>query len=55
MVVATAVVVVVVVALVQLSDLAPEGGYVRLAHTTHYIEREKPNCHLDESRVTYIQ
>ena len=31
-----------------------ESGYAHL-HTTHYIEREKPNCHLDESRVTYIQ
>ena len=26
----------------QLSDLAPEGGYARLAHTTQYIERETP-------------
>ena len=26
----------------QLSDIAPEGGYARLAHTTQYIERETP-------------
>ena len=26
----------------QLSYLAPEGGYARLAHTTQYIERETP-------------
>ena len=26
----------------QLSDLAPEGGYAWLAHTTQYIERETP-------------
>ena len=32
----------VVLQLPQLSDLAPEGGYAWLAHTTQYIERETP-------------